>query len=154
MYWAGLLLLGVAAGTCWGFPAVVGPDEGCHWLEALQLEEGGWLCCANRTLTVQDGRIVGRRRGVTERCDAAVPGTSGPRLARAPSGGKLTPAAAFIVSLGITLLGFLLTVIPVVGLYHLYRGRREQAAAVQVAEDDASILSGYMGLGPVKTLRV
>ena len=35
---------------------VVGPDEACIFLEVQFLHGSGWLCCKNRTLTVQGRR--------------------------------------------------------------------------------------------------
>ena len=76
-----VVLLAAAISTL-AYPAVVGPDDACRWLAAEQLGNSGWLCCQNRTLSVQDGLIVGRRRGLTGFCDELLQAsTSLPRTA-------------------------------------------------------------------------
>ena len=134
------------------YPTVVGPDAGCRWLDALELEEGGWLCCNNRTLTVQDGRIVGRRRGTTERCDAAAEARTGLPMVPQHGGSALTPAGAFFASLGLTLFAAVVTIAPVLGVYYLYRARRERARVVAqpATPSDSESTLGYVEMSKLQ----
>ena len=48
---------------------VPGPDTSCIYLPLLRTV--GWWCCANRTLSLEDGALVGRRWG-TGHCERAM----------------------------------------------------------------------------------
>ena len=140
------------------YPAVVGPDEACRWLAAKQLEESGWLCCTNRTLTVQDGRIVGRRRGLTGFCADLLEeeSTLEPLPAVQVGGtGWLNLYETIFLVLALFLLSFVTTVLPVYGVYLCWLGRAVVPVALPVSDmSETASQFEYIDPAAYKTLEL
>ena len=122
-------------------PPVVGPDNTCVWLGIRP--STGWICCQNRTLSVEDGEIVGRRHGVIGHCQDALQaeGTSLP-LRQQPQRG-LTVVEAVIVSIAIVLLCFTVLGAPAVLIYNYMRPAAPQVLTLNDISSRVSTESNY-----------
>ena len=137
-----------------GCPAIAGPDEACAWLAQARLDgRSGWLCCQNRTLSVQDGVIVGRRRGVTDECAAALATSAEPKTAVQVGGTRsMSLAEAVIVTIGLVIFSFVVCTAPCGGLYFLLRARLQTPPKVEASDSESS--HEYEEMAPAETLHL
>ena len=113
-------------------------DSGCQFLE---LQRGdGWWCCANRTLSVHQDMIVGRRHGVTDKCSVFLSNRTTLVPTSTVAMGEIDLFCSLIISITVVLIAFAICAVPFVTCVcwcrHRAARRQLQLSAPVFANED------------------